>query len=194
MRAFAFACIAMSAACLTAGSAARAQTGFDAASYAEAADLVRHAAGGASIGRARLLQTAGEDFNVRYMGLLTLGAHRRNLDAKTLGAFDEHFAAYLAARLEALLELPGAGALKVTGVTPAGARDVVVSALIEGRASSRQADFRIRAFAGRAQIIDVSVGGVSLIERLRADTAQWLKDGGSQGLIEAMRAAAGEAP
>lgn len=187
MRAFAFPFLVASAAlCLMAGGAARAQSGTEAdtASYSEAVELVRHAAGNPS--------TVEEDFNVRYMGLLALGTHRRDLDAETLGAFDELFGGYLAARYVALLNAPGDASVKITGVEPAGPRDAVVSTRIEGRGSSVLADWRVRDFGGRPQIIDVSAAGASLVDLQRAEIAQWLKDGGAKGLLDQMRAAAGE--
>ena len=188
MRALAFSFLVVSAAlCLLAGSGARAQSGagMDSASYSEAVDLVRRVSDDPS--------TVEEDFNVRYIGLLALGTHRRDLDAETLGAFGELFGTYLAARYVALLKAPTNTTVKITGVEPAGPRDAVVSTRIEGRGAAVETYWRVRVFGSRPQIIDVSVDGASLVDQQRAEIAQWLKDGGAKRLIEGMRAvAAGE--
>lgn len=197
MRAFAFPhLVAFVALCLMAGGAARAQSGAaaDMASYTEAVELVRHAAGEALIGGAPLREAVEEDFNVRYVGLLALGPHRRDLDTKSLGEFDEIFAGYLAARYAAFLAVPADAVLEIVGVAPAGPRDAIVSTAIKSRGGSARAEWRVRFLSSRPQVIDVSVEGASLIDRQRTEIEAWLKEAGANGLIERMRGAAGDGP
>ncbi len=56
-----------------------------------------------------------------------------------------------------------------------------------GAAAPIEADWRVRMFAGAPQVIDISVGGVSIVAHQREEVGDWISEIGVSGFIAHMR-------
>lgn len=136
---------------------------------------------------ARLRSELAENFNLRYVGLLALGPYRRDMADADLESFEAAFGDYVLARYASLLENRGAKAFRITGAERAGSRDALVHMVIDGEGAPVEADWRVRMFSGAAQIIDLSVGGVSIAQLQQDEVGAAIKELGVAGFIAHMR-------
>lgn len=106
--------------------------------------------------------------DIRRIALFTLGAARRTAAPQQIDAFVDAFRDYAVAVYESRLGQYAGQTLRVTGSTPVGSGDEVVSTILvdpSGKTAGQEpvkVDFRVLSDNGRFVVIDVSIVGVWL--------------------------------
>ncbi len=137
---------------------------------------------------ARLRGILREAFDMPFIGLFVLGRFWRQASAEQrisyLGLFTEYVLRIYSARLGGY----AGESLTVISERPAGAKDIIVRTRIDGpSAAPIEADWRVRVSENRLRIVDVMVGGVSMVVTQRSEFAAVIQRNGLDGLLAVLR-------
>lgn len=128
-------------------------------------------------------------FALEFIGRFALGRYWRTASAGQQKEYLSLFSEFVVETYSSMLGGYVDESFEVQGATQAGQYDTIVSSRItSGARDPMRVDWRLRMVDGQPQIIDVSVGGVSMSITKREEFAALVQRNGVQGLLDVMRA------
>lgn len=128
-------------------------------------------------------------FALEFIGRFALGRYWRAASAGQQKEYLSLFSEFVVETYSSMLSGYVDESFEVQGATQAGQYDTIVSSRItSGARDPVRVDWRLRMVDGQPQIIDVSVGGVSMSITKREEFAALVQRNGVQGLLDVMRA------
>ncbi|MBL4612294.1 MAG: ABC transporter substrate-binding protein [Emcibacter sp.] len=146
----------------------------------------------------RFREILSEGFDVKYIGKISLGRHRKKASAEDLKAYYALFPEYLVRVYTSRLTKLDTRTVEVGKVLPNGKRDMYVrTVVIDGEEKTYDVDWRVRPQkmvenedmpqVRQYKIIDVKIEGISMARTQRDDFAARISESGVSGLIDFMR-------
>ncbi|MEQ1888847.1 MAG: ABC transporter substrate-binding protein [Alphaproteobacteria bacterium] len=130
-----------------------------------------------------------QKFALDFIGRFALGRHWQALSADQQEEYIMLFSEFVLGAYASMLGGYVDEQFQVLGVTQAGQYDMIVSSRITGGGREpMRVDWRVRQVDAHPQIIDVSVGGVSMSITQREEFSSLVQRDGVQGLLEVLRA------
>ncbi len=130
-----------------------------------------------------------QNFNLDFIGRFAVGRYWQAMSAEQRDEYQALFSEFVLRTYASMLGGYVDEKFTVQNVTEAGQRDTIISSLITGaKREPIHADWRVRLFDGRPQIIDVSVGGISMSITQREQFSSVVQRDGVEGLLEVLRA------
>ena len=126
----------------------------------------------------------GVDF--RFIGRFALGRHWRKATPAQRASYLERFTDRAVKTYAARLASQRQAGFSISGVRPAGKRDVLVQSRITSLAGGLEVDWRVRQRQGSYRVIDVVIAGVSMALTQRSEFATVIRRDGIEGLIAAL--------
>lgn len=136
-----------------------------------------------------------EGFNVKYIGKISLGRHRKKASSEDLKNYYTLFPEYLVKVYTSRLTKLDTREVRVGKVLPNGKQDMYVrTKVINGENKTFDVDWRVRPNKENKntehgyKIIDVKIEGISMARTQRDDFASRISESGISGLLNFMRA------
>ena len=130
-----------------------------------------------------------EAFAVDFITRAVVGRHWRDLSGAERSEFRELFPRFVVRIYLPHIAKYSRDHLRVLGARPRGKRDVVVKSEVRGDEGKdwMETDWRIRSFGDDLRVIDIVVGGVSLILVQRQEFEAVIRRDGFPSLVERLR-------
>jgi len=135
-----------------------------------------------------------QGFDIRYIGRISLGRHRRSASPKNLKKYYTLFPEYLVKVYTRRLAKLDTKTVRIGRVLPNGRRDMYVRTKItNGEQKTYAVDWRVRPekIAGTTnpdfKIIDVKIEGISMVRTQRDDFTSRISESGMSGLLDFMQ-------
>lgn len=132
-----------------------------------------------------------QGFNVKYIGKISLGRHRKHATAEQLHVYYDLFPDYLVRVYTTRLTKLDTRKVNIGKVLPNGKRDMYVrTKVINGDEKSYDVDWRVRPEKdqGSYKIVDVKIEGISMARTQRDDFTSRITESGMDGLVSYMQA------
>jgi phospholipid transport system substrate-binding protein len=126
----------------------------------------------------------GVDFG--FIGRFALGRHWRKATPAQRASYLERFTDRALKTYATRLASQRQAGFTISGVRPAGRRDVLVQSRITSQAGVLEVDWRVRQRQGSYRVIDVVIAGVSMALTQRSEFATVIRQSGIEGLIAAL--------
>ena len=128
-------------------------------------------------------------FSLEFIGRFVLGRHWRSATREQREEYLVLFSEYVLRNYASMLGGYTGEKFEVLGASATGKQDIIINSRISGgRRAPIGVDWRLRLIDEQPQIIDVSVGGVSMSITQREEYAAMVQRHGMDGLLEALRA------
>ena len=126
-----------------------------------------------------------EHFDLRYIGRLVLGRHRRTASQAQRARYDEIFPEYVLKIYANRLTERGDEEFVVDGTAPAGRRDIFVrTRIVRPDGPPVAADWRVRLNEETFRVVDLKVEGISMAITQRDEFAAKISSDGLDALLD----------
>ncbi len=129
-----------------------------------------------------------EGFEIPYLSKLVLGRHRKDASREQIREFETLFPDFIISVYSARLQEYGDERFIVTGTSPTGKRDIYVQSEFSRKGRDPFiASWRVRLMDDKLRIIDIVVGGISMLQTQREEFSSRIARVGMDGLLEDLR-------
>jgi len=129
-----------------------------------------------------------DGFEIPYLSKLVLGRHRNNATREQMAQFETLFPDYIINIYSTRLQEYGDETFVVTGTSPTGKSDLYVHSEVSRKGRNPfNADWRVRYMGGKLRIIDIVVGGISMLQTQREEFSARIAKVGFDGLLDDLR-------
>jgi|GEM_PF-96135 len=130
-----------------------------------------------------------EGFDIRKIGMLSLGRHRKKASKDQLSTYYELFPEFLINLYATRLDKLDIKAFDIGDVIPSGKKDMFVRSKVTGlQDKAIDVDWRVRPYPDDVyKIIDVKIEGISMARTQRDDFTSRISESGVEGLNEYMQ-------
>lgn len=129
-----------------------------------------------------------EGFEIPYLSKLVLGRHRKKASRNQMSDFEQLFPDFIISVYSARLQEYGDERFNVTGSSPTGKRDLYVHSEFSRRGRDPFiASWRVRLMDDKLRIIDIVVGGISMLQTQREEFSSRIAKVGMDGLLDDLR-------
>jgi phospholipid transport system substrate-binding protein len=129
-----------------------------------------------------------EGFEIPYLSKLVLGRHRKKATREQLRDFERLFPDFIISVYSARLQEYGDERFNVTGSSPTGKRDLYVHSEFSRKGRNPFiASWRVRLMDDNLRIIDIVVGGISMLQTQREEFSSRIAKVGMDGLLDDLR-------
>lgn len=129
-----------------------------------------------------------EGFEIPYLSKLVLGRHRKRASKEQMRDFELLFPDFIISVYSARLQEYGDERFNVTGSSPTGKRDLYVHSEFSRKGRNPFiASWRVRLMDDKLRIIDIVVGGISMLQTQREEFSSRIARVGMDGLLDDLR-------
>lgn len=129
-----------------------------------------------------------DGFEIPYLSKLVLGRHRKKASRAQMRDFEQLFPDFIISVYSARLKEYGDERFNVTGSSPTGKRDLYVHSEFSRKGRNPFiASWRVRLMDGHLRIIDIVVGGISMLQTQREEFSSRIARVGMDGLLDDLR-------